>query len=49
MNVIVYALFTYALTAIIAFGVIALIVFVNYLMNTKNSGKINNKKEGLSS
>jgi len=41
LNVILYALFTYALTACIAFSMIGLILFVNYLMNRKNNTNIN--------
>lgn len=37
MNVVQYALFAYALTAVIAFAVVALIVFVNWIMNRNNT------------
>jgi len=40
LNVILYTLFTYALTAVIAFSMIALIVFVNFLMNRKKNSNI---------
>lgn len=37
MNPMVYALFAYGLTAVISFAVIGIIVFINYVMNGKNT------------
>ena len=45
MNVISYALFAYALTALISFAVIGLIVFVNYMMSKKENENAINKTE----
>ncbi|MFZ7103872.1 MAG: hypothetical protein ACOWWO_14640 [Peptococcaceae bacterium] len=44
MGVVLYALFAYALTALIAFGVVALIVFVNYLMNRNRNRQLDLQK-----